>query len=71
MKTRIIIIILLFPISVICQEVSVKSMPYFSATRGFDREYYVKGFIIGGDYSMSQDQVTNNLFLLNNFVFLS
>jgi len=34
-------------------------MPYFSTTRGFDREYYVKGFIIGGDYSVNQDQVTN------------
>ena len=57
MKTRIIIIILLLPMSVICQEISVKSMPYFSTTRGFDREHYVKGFIIGADYSMNQDQV--------------
>ena len=59
MKTRIIIIILLFPISVICQEISVKSMPYFSTTRGFDREHYVRGFIIGADYSINQDQVIN------------
>ena len=54
-----IMIILLMPISLICQECSVKSMPYFSTTRGYDNEYYVKGSIVGFDCSISHHQLIN------------
>ena len=54
---RIVFVILLFPSLLLSQEVSVKSMPYFSAVRGLDHEHYITGFILAADYSLTQDRV--------------
>ncbi len=62
MRTKLpfsIFIILLMPISLLCQDFAVRSMPYFSTTRGYENEYYVTGTIIGFDYAIRQDQVIN------------
>ena len=57
---RIVFVILLFPYLLFSQEVSVKSMPYFSTIRGLDHENYITGFILAADYSLTQDRVVDS-----------